>query len=312
MIVIEIFVIMLILLGEAFFSGSETALISCNRMKIRHKVEKGSSRAKILWSLLESPHRIMATMLVGTNLCVVTSTIIATHLCIVTFGDKGPIIATVIMTPLILVFGEIIPKALFRFYADKVLSLIAPVLKLLQTILLPVVIIIEKLSGFLLVGLKHTEKDPFITKKDLELLVRQITREGVLELSEQEAIHQILDFRYTRVGDVMTTLREVVSFDYNDTRNIIINKARQSKFTRYPVMKNKNIEGIINVYDLFYNEGDWRKHIRPVRKIYANQKIVNLFIQMRNNRELMCTIVRKGKLVGIITLEDIIEEIELT
>ena len=314
MIWIELVIIALAILMEGFFSGSETALVSCNRMKIRHRVEKGRAGARILWSMLQDPHRILATMLVGTNICVVTATIIATDLCLKVFQERGSLVAMLIMTPLVLCFGEMIPKAVFRIYSDRILVVTAPLLAVLQKILMPVVVILEWLSGIIIrgFGLKQGKRNPFMSKEDIELLVQQITSEGVLEMSEQEAIHQIFDFRYIRVGDIMMTLQKVVSIDYNDNRDTIIEKARKYGFTRFPVLENRRVKGILNIFDIYYNEGNWCDFIRPVRKVYPNQRITELFMKMKRDKELMTVVIRNEKMVGIVTLQDIIDEIELT
>ena len=313
MIWIELVIIALAILMEGFFSGSETALVSCNRMKIRHRVEKGRAGARILWSMLQDPHRILATMLVGTNICVVTATIIATDLCLKVFQERGSLVAMLIMTPLVLCFGEMIPKAVFRIYSDRILVVTAPLLAVLQKILMPVVVILEWLSGIIIrgFGLKQGKRNPFMSKEDIELLVQQITSEGVLEMSEQEAIHQIFDFRYIRVGDIMMTLQKVVSIDYNDGSDAIIERARKYGFTRYPVLENRRVKGILNIFDIYYNEGNWHDFIRPVRKVYPNQRIAGLFMKMKRNKELMAVVIRNEKMVGIATLQDIIDEIEL-
>lgn len=324
---IESIVIIVVLILEGFFSGTETALVSCNKMRIRYKMEKGSPTAKVIWSLLKNPHKVLATTLVGTNLCVVTGSIFATHLFMRLFADNGPIIATCFMTPLILIFGEMLPKSICRVHGNALLFFTAPILAFFQKLLFPIIKIVEFLTALILkgFGLKYTKKDPFLTKEDIELLVRQITKEGVLERSEQSAIHQIFDFRYTRVGNIMIRLRDIISIDYNDDRKTIIEKAKKSRLTRYPVLENRQIKGLLNIFDIFYNEPrpdarldesgrgerDWHKFIRPIRQVYANQRINRVLYQMQRNKELISAVVRKGKFIGIISLEDIIKEIEL-
>lgn len=310
---VEIIVIIITILLVGFFAGAETALISCNKIRVHYKKEKGNLNAKIIWDMLQNPHRVLGTTLAGTNLFVVAGSILATHLCIRWFGEKGALIATLVMTPLILIFGEILPKTIARVAADKMVIYSAPLLVFFQKLLFPVVIFIEVITSFIIrmFGLKQTKKDPILTREDIELLVRQITREGVLERSEQGAIHQIFDFRYTRVGDIMVTLREMISIDYADDRQKIIEKAQKYKFTRYPVFENKQIKGVLNIFDIFYNEGNWHKFVRPLEQVYANQRVNQVLYNMQRNNDLISAVVRKGRCIGIITLEDIINEIEL-
>lgn len=302
----EIALIIFALLLQAFFSGLETAFVSCNKIRIRYKMEKGNPKAGIVWSLLENRHRVLSTTLAGTNLCVVTGSILAAHLC-------GPAVATAIMVPVNLVFGEILPKSVSRISADKILFAAVHVLIFFQKLFLPVVVLTEGLSNIVLriFGVRRTKKDPLITKENIELLVRQIASEGILERSEQGAIHQIFDFRYTRAGDVMVRLGDVAGIDYSDDKKAVIEKAKKAGFTRYPVLEDRKVKGLLNIFDIFYNDGDWHKYIRPVRSVYANQRINRLLYEMQRHKELMSAVVRKGRFIGIITLEDIIDEIEL-
>lgn len=308
----SIVIIVSMLLLEGFFSGTETALVSCNKMRVRYKMEKGSLSARLAWALLGNMHRVLVTTLVGTNLCVVTGSVVATSLCIRLFGQNGPVVASIVMIPLILIFGEILPKAIYRVYSNTLILFCAPVLLFFQRLLFPIVVIVEGVSSIItrLFGLKG-KKDPLLTREDIELLVKQIASEGVLEVSEQGAIHQIFDFCYTRVGEIMVRLRDVVTIDYNDTRDVIIKKAQEYRFTRYPVVENRQVKGVLNIFDIFYNEGDWHRFIRPIRQVYSNQRINDILYQMQRNKELMSAVVRKGKFIGIVTLEDIISEIEL-
>jgi CBS domain containing-hemolysin-like protein len=109
----------------------------------------------------------------------------------------------------------------------------------------------------------------------------------------------------------MVRLNNIVSIDFNDERQAIIEKAKKHKFTRYPVVENRQIKGVINIFDIFYNEGNWHKFIRPIKQVYANQRINQVLYQMQRHKDLISAVVRNGKFIGIISLEDIISEIEL-
>lgn len=313
MIVDDLLIIIISIILQGFFSGIETGFISCNKIRIRYKMEKGNPTAKVIWSLLQNPHRMLSATLAGTNICVVTGSIFAAHLFIRFFGEKGPLLATAVMVPLNLIFGEVYPKAIYRMYTGKLLYITTPIFIFFQKILFPITVLVEYLSNIVIKGLGITraKKDFFLTQEDIELLVKQITSEGVLERSEQGAIHQIFDFRHTRVGDIMVRLNDVVSIDYDEDRSKIIERAAKYKFTRYPVLQNKQIKGVLNIFDIFYNDGEWHKYIRPIKQVYANQRINRILYSMQRNKELMSAVVRKGKFIGIITFEDIIREIEL-
>ena len=308
-----ILLILLALILEAFFSGSETAMVSCNRMRIRALYEEGNRSARIIWNLLQNPHRLLSTTLVGTNLCVVTESVLVTSLCVHFFRERGPLIAILIVVPIALVFGEMLPKVVFRLRANQILLKVAPGLVFFQKILFPAVAVVGFLANTAVrgLGIKRTEKSPFLTKEDIKLLVQEIAREGILEDQEEETISRIFKFRHIMVSDVMVTMDKIISIDYNYTKAEIEEKARRYGFTRFPVFENKKLKGVVNIFDLFYHEDDWHNHIRPLRHTYTNQRIDRLFSQMKPNKETMSAVMRNEKLVSIVTMEDIMEEIVL-
>ena len=306
--------IIIILILEAFFSGTETAMVSCNQIRIRSLLEKGDKRARIIWALLEKPQRFLATTLVGTNICVVTSSALATSLFINLFPEKGPLLATVVMVPLVLIFGEMIPKTMFRARATQIILIVAPLIAFFQKILFPIVKITELFAGSTIKGLgvKKGEKTSFLTKEDIKMLVEQTADEGVLEEDEEEAIHSVFEFRHRKVGDVMVNLNKTISVNDKDNKKAILEKTKKYGFTRFPIFKNRDIIGIINVFDLFYHDDDWHKYIRHIRHIDVAQRIDQLFSTMKPKKETMAAVTKKSKLIGIVTVEDIMEEVVLT
>ncbi|HLC21279.1 MAG TPA: CNNM domain-containing protein, partial [Candidatus Methylomirabilis sp.] len=151
-----------LLLLEAFFSGSEMALISCDRIKIRHLAGEGVTGAQVAERLLQRPDRLLATTLVGTNLCVVTSSTAATVLCLFLLGEGREYYATVLLAPLVLLFGEMVPKAYFRQHADRLTPLLAPPLHLCLRLFAPLTTIVHRASTVLLTPLRiaPSERDP--------------------------------------------------------------------------------------------------------------------------------------------------------
>ena len=303
--------IALALFLEGFFSGSETALISSNLMRLMHLKEKGGKQAKVAYRLLKRPDRLLATTLVGTNLSVVLSSSLATFLFVRLFKDNGSLIATLVMIPLVLIVGEIIPKVLSRQNANRVVLLAAFPLNLFQKIFAPAVEFVSIFSGLIMriLRVKGPQKNPFITKDEIKALITEIAKEGVLEEQEEETIHKIFEFTLTKTGDVMTPLNRVVSIDYTETVEQIKEKSKNFGFTRLPVFKNKQLEGLINIFDIFYKDDDWRNFIRPIRQVDVNLRIDGLFSRMKTDKESMTAVVKDNKFVGIVTIEDIMEEV---
>ena len=308
---IYITLIFIALIFEAFFSGSETALVSTNLNRLRHLVEKGKKQASVAYGLLKRPDKLLATTLAGTNLSVVIASSLATSICIRVFDDNGTLIATAIMTPLILIFGEIIPKAIFREHANKIVPIISPPLSIAQKILTPIVIIASSISSLIirLFGIKPSRKNPLLTKEEIKTLVKEISDQGVLEEGEEEIIQSVFDFTLTKVADIMTPLSKVIRVDYRETKEQIKDKSKIHGFSRFPVFKNKQLVGLINIFDIFYSEGEWIEFIRPVRKTDISFRIDQLFSRMQANKETMTAIIKDNKFVGIVTIEDIMEEV---
>lgn len=306
-----IILIILALVLQGFFSGTEAAFISLNSMKLRHRVEKKEKRAQVAYRLLLRPDRLLATTLVGTNIAVVTSSVLATFLFTQFFGEKGAVIAVFVMLPLTLIFGEIIPKTVFRERANRVVLRVAPLLDFFQGLLKPAVFIVSGIAKSLvfLVNPKGIRKNPFVTREEIKLLVREIAREGILEEQEKEVINSIFDFTLTRVEDIMTPFKKVIYVDYTESQESIKKKSKEYGFTRLLVFKNRKLLGMINIFDLFYNTDDWRKHIRPLRKVGINEKLDTMFSQMQPNKESIAAVIKNEKVVGIFTMEDLMEEV---
>ncbi len=306
-----IILIILALVLEGFFSGSETALVSVNLMKLRHLVEKKHRRAQVAYRLMLRPDRLLATTLVGTNTAVVISSALATFLFTHFFKERGALIAIFVMTPLALIFGEIIPKTVCRRRANEIVLRVAPLLYFFQSLLKPAVFITSGVAKSLLflINPKGTRKNPFLTREEIKLLIKEIAREGVLEEHEKEVIDSIFEFTLTRVENIMVPFKNVVYADYAEEKHSIKEKSKKYGFTRFPVFKNKELLGMVNIFDLFYHEDDWRRHIRPLRKVGINERLDAIFPKMQPNKESMAAVVKNKKVAGIFTMEDLMEEV---
>jgi CBS domain containing-hemolysin-like protein len=308
-----IVLIFLALFLEGFFSGSETALVSSNFMRLIHLKKDGKKQAMVAYELLKRPDRLLVTTLVGTNLSVVISSSLATFFFVKIFQDRGSLIATLVMTPLVLVVGEIIPKVLGRQHANRIVMLSAFPLNFCQKIFSPVIEFVSYISRFIIniSRMKGPQKNPFITKEEIKLLIAEIAKEGVLEEQEEEAIQKIFEFTFTKTGDIMTPSNKVISVDFSEGVEQIKEKAKNQGFTRLPVFRDKQIKGLINIFDIFYNkeERNWREFIRPIKEVDVDLRIDKLFSLMKADKESMAAVLKDNKFVGIVTIEDIMEEV---
>ncbi len=297
---------------EGVFSASEIAFISSNALKLRHRMQLGDRRAKLAFSLISNPEKFLATTLVGTNISVIVSSSLATLILIENGISNSNLWITFFFTPIIVIFAELIPKNIGRYYREKFSCAFAPLIKMFEVILGFIVSGIEIFSRTV-VRMFVKEKryhSLFVTRREIKSILKEIGDEGVLDKGEKEAIEDIFDFRQTKVKDVITPLKEVVGIDYTDSFSVVIKKVKEYKFTRYPVFRNREVVGYINIFDLFYNNSqDWIKFIRPITHVGESQKLYDVFTNLRSRRENIALVMRGKKVLGIVTLEDIIREI---
>ncbi len=294
---------------QSFFSAVEIACISISplRLKRREKDKAFSSIQK----LLRNPERFFSTVLVGINISVVASTTFITYYFIELGIRNSNLWVTLFFTPFVVMFAELIPKNVGRYYKDIFVTKIIGIFKVFQAILYPLVLAIEKITAFF-VGLlvKKKKRSPFVVREEIKALVLEAEKEGSLERGEREAIEDIFDFGETKIKDVCVPVKNVVGIDYTDSWEKIKEKVNRFKFTRYPVFSNRQIIGYINIFDIFYAQDvDWHKFIRPITIVGASQKLYEVFNMLKTKKENIAVVMRGKKILGIVTLEDIMREI---
>jgi putative hemolysin len=297
---------------QGFFAASEISFISSSTWKLRHRQDKGDKNAKKVYELILKPEKFLATTLVGTNLAVVLSSSLLTFV-LIRLGVKGSSLwITFGFTPFVVVFAELIPKNIGRFFKEDFSCRAVGVISFFEKLFLPVVKGIEAISKYLIKVFikKARHRSPFVTKEEIRLLVKEIEREGGIDRGEKEAIEEVFEFRSDTIKDFCVGVKKIVAFDYSDPYQTILDTVKKVRFTRYPVFKNKEIIGYINVYDLFYNpETNWQVFIRPITKVGFNQKLQGVFTKLKSKKESLALVVKGKRPYGIITIQDIIREI---
>jgi CBS domain containing-hemolysin-like protein len=311
---------------EAFFSGSETAIISANKMRLKALADRGDSRAKLASRLLKRPERLLGTTLVGTNIAVVTGTtlaaVVAASLLRSSYGvgrtDLESTITTLIMTPLILIFGEIIPKSVCRARANSIALTISPLLRWASVVLYPIVTFVTKIaSSFALVlSRRSVGKKPSTVMEELRLLARLSEKEGLLRPQQRKMIYSIFDLERQTVASTMVPLVDVVSIEKNTSLEEFYDKVTETRFSRFPVYEGRidNIVGIVNVLDVLYSI-DRTADVSPFVHediIYfpESKHITTSLHELQNGRYPMAIVVDEyGGVVGLVTIEDLVEEI---
>src|SRR3990170_4435325 len=305
-----------LVLLEAFFSGSEMALISCDRTKIRHLAGEGVKGARVAERLLQRPDRLLATTLVGTNLCVVISATAATLLCLFLLGEGRQYYATLLLTPLLLLFGEMVPKAYFRQHADRLTPLLAPPLYVCLRLFAPLTAIVHRASTLLLIPLRlpATARDPYISREELKLLVQEGNRQANLDTEERRMIHKIIHFSETTAKEAMTPLIEVVAVPAGASAADAAAVVSEHDVSRIPVYEERidNIVGIVHAFDLLTADlaSPLAPLIRPTYFVPETKPIDALLQEMQRGRVGMAVVVDEyGGVVGIVAIEDLLEEI---
>ncbi|MBW1980946.1 MAG: DUF21 domain-containing protein [Deltaproteobacteria bacterium] len=307
-----------LLVFSAFFSGSETALMAVDRWRLRHLARKGG-KPLLVQKTLEEPDKLISTILLGNNLVNVAASAIATSLAVSWLGDGGVIWATLVMTVLILIVAELTPKTIAAYYPEKVAILVIRPITVLIVVLYPVVRLLAAVSGKMigLLGIGKADRRSIPSPDEIAVMIKASAEQGVLRKRDEEMLQAVLALDKIRVESVMVPMRDVVSFDVEMPWQDVFDIARRREFSRYPVYQGQKTEvlGFVHIKDLF----KW--HIRPddfsLRKILRQATFVpegksarKQLVDFQKSRLHLAFVVDEyGEVVGIVTLEDILEEI---
>ncbi|MFH1429728.1 MAG: hemolysin family protein [Candidatus Margulisiibacteriota bacterium] len=321
----DFFILFLLLLGSAFFSGAETSITTIGKAKLKNLIENGNKAAISLDKLHQKPGKLLATILVGNNLVNIAFSVIATTIMLELLHSKNfygiispTLFITLLLTFIILVFGELIPKMLALSKAERFALAVARPISILQKLLAPVVIVINGFARFLvhMVGIKVFEKGTFVTEEELKTLIDIGREEGVLEEEERQMLASVFDLSETIVREIMTPRTDMVCVDIKTGLSEIISLFSQKGHSRIPVYEEKrdNIIGIIYAKDLIRvtqgAEINVRSLLRPVQFVPETKKIDELLKKMRTRRiHIAIVIDEHGGVAGLVTIEDILEEI---
>lgn len=316
----EITIIAVLIIFSAFFSGSETALISVNRIRIRHLADSGNKRAMKLTRLLENPEQFLTAILIGNNIVNVFASVLAANVALRIFGEPGIAIATGTMTLFILVFGEVFPKTLSSRNAESISLKIAGPILFIILIFKPIVRVLTLFTNFLILvlGGKERVKTPFVTEDTINMLLKVGEREGTIERHEREFIHNVFEFSDETAAGVLTPKKKMVCIEEEETLDSALKLINESGHSRIPVYKKNfdNIVGMIYVKDfLKFNDTELdstkvEEILRPVVFVKAGRKISSIFQELQRKKINISVVVDDNmKVVGLLSLEDILEEI---
>jgi len=315
----------------AFYAGCETALVSLNKVRMSQLAEEGSKRAQIIKNLIETPEKMLGMTLVGTNLMHVATSELGLLLVIALLqaseATQGVVeklrvnetlVATVLITVLVLIFGEILPKTLFRVKADALALRYAYPLRISEIALGGIVHVVTRLTNFLvkIVGQNAAPVSPDAQRAELRLLATMGEQSGGLLREQRRMIHNVLDLQNRTVEQVMVPLVDIVAVEKDTDLETFYRIASESGFSRIPVYEGQiyNIIGLVHLLDVIYSNGDAQTiqpFIRTDLQFVPKSKNINVLLKdIQRNRNPMAFVVDEyGGIVGLVTVKDLVEEI---
>ncbi len=312
-----VLVVLLALLSEGFFSGSEIAVVASNKALLHDKTSFGIRLNRLVDEFREKPQRLLATTLIGTNLSVVTSTSLVTIYLRARYGEAGELYTLLIMSPLVLMFGEIMPKVVFQHFADRIAARVLPVLKIFSYLFYPILVSLIGLADLLMLALRagRGKANPFITREQLQILLTVPLGDKGKMQAEKKMIRRVFSFSETLVKEVMIPLIEVEAIEESSPVSEARDKVRRMLYTRYPAYRERidDVIGILHAFDLVNLPKDTttiKSLIRPAFYVPESMPVDMLLLRMQKENFAMAIVVDEyGGCVGIITREDILEEI---
>lgn len=312
------FIVLLVLICfSAFFSASETALTSLSKIRLRNMVDDNIKNADKVAKATDNPGKLLSTILIGNNIVNICASSIATAIAISIDPVKGVGIATVFMTVVVLIFGEITPKTIAAQNSEKVSLRFAGPIIIITKLLTPFVVIFNALTGVIvkLFGADPSKKTPLITEAELKTMVDVSHEEGVLETEERQMINNVFEFGDSKAKDVMTPRTDIEAVKADISREELINFFKEEQFSRAPVYGEDidDIVGIVYYKDVVFSpeEGfDIKDYLREAFFTYESKGTSELFRIMRTKRIPVAIVVDEyGGTSGLVTLEDLVEEI---
>ncbi|MBQ6889077.1 MAG: HlyC/CorC family transporter [Lachnospiraceae bacterium] len=316
--VIQLISLFLLLLLSGFFSSAETSLTTVNKVRIRTLCEEGNRRAQTTQKILDNYSKMLSTILIGNNIVNITASSLATTLAIKIWGSFAVGIVTGVLTILVLLFGEIIPKNLAMIYSEKISLAYSGIIYLLMQLFTPVIIIVDVLSNLImkLLHIDPNKKVSTMTESELKTYVDVSHEDGVIESEEREIIYNVFDFSDAVAKDIMIPRIDMVTVDLDTKYEDLLKVFRESMYTRIPVYEEDkdNVIGLVNIKDFILVTDEAHFHIKDIIReahyTYEFKKTADLMVEMREKTTNVAFVLNEyGSTVGMITLEDLLEEI---
>lgn len=310
-----IFWIVICIICSAYFSATETAFSSLNRIRLKNLANDGNKRAALTLALSENYDKLLSSILIGNNVVNITASSLATILFLKLSAAHGAMLSTVVMTVVVLIFGEISPKSLAKESSESFAMFSAPILRIVMTVLAP----FNRLFGLwkqLLSKLFKTKNDRGITEQELLTIVEEAQNEGGIDEQEGDLIKSAIEFNDMEAGEILTPRVDLTAVDIEEDHQVIYNIFMETKFSRIPVYKETvdHIVGVIHQRDFFvmlHTKGQTLEEIiKPTIFVSDSIKISKLIKHLQKSQAHMAIVTDEyGGTMGIVTMEDILEEL---
>lgn len=316
--IVQIIALIILIALSAFFSSAETALVTANRIRMRTLAEDGNKQAERVLRITDDSGKMLSAILIGNNIVNLSASSLATSLAIEWWGSVGAGIATGGLTLIILIFGEVSPKTIATINADKIAMKYSGVIDVLMKVFTPLIIIVNTLAtGFLkLLRVDPNAKGTQMTEEELRTIVDVSKESGVIESEEHEMINNLFDFSDAQAKEVMVPRIDMRFAKVDATYDELIAIFQEDKFTRLPVYEDStdNVIGILNIKDLLLHKDSNEFSVRDIMRepyfTYEHKNTAELFIEMRKSSIALAIVLDEyGTTAGLITLEDLLEEI---
>ncbi len=314
-----LFIILLFLVLKGFFSGSEIAMVNSDKLKLRHKAKMGSKGAQLTLKLFKKPDMILGTTLVGTNIATVTISTLGTLIFIELFGSSGDLISILVLTPILLIFGEIVPKSVFQQKADTLVIYLIYILRFFSYVFYPLIIIFSTVARFAtkIVGGGEAPQNMFITREEIRVLLDLSESASDPSTIDRKRIRRIIRFADTTVGEAMIPLADVVGFNQERNMEEAVRIVIKYGFNRLPVYRGNitNVQGMLtlNTWDLMEMDLETKpvsNYIRSTLYLSPKQTIDQALPQLQAREDHMAVVIDEyGSAIGILTMEDVFEEV---
>lgn len=313
----KIVLIAVLICLSAFFSATETAFSSVNRIRLKNYAEQGNKKAKKAYSIVMKFDKALTAILIGNNIVNIASASLATIVFTEKFGSESVGLATVVMTIIVLIFGEIIPKSLAKENAEKFSLWVAPILSVIMFIFTPFTLLFVALKNAVTKRVdKGGKDDPSVTEEELKYIIDEIEDQGVLEEQESDLVKSALEFDEITINEILIPRVNIVGVNINENVEEIKKIFFKERYSRLPVYDKTmdNIVGVINYKDFMEMYISGGKSIKSIIQkpfcISEHKKISDILKEMQRSKNHIAIVIDQyGGTEGIVTLEDIIEEL---